>query len=767
LKELHWLRIIIDEGHEFSSATSNAVLVAQKFVTADRRWVVSGTPARDRLFGIEVDLAADVDDGIEEQHGDYSRSEPSTPQSTSLSVSSSSIRYAALEQRKAFKKEEEASGAAKSIGVLAANFLQVRPWAHNETNLRKADWDDYIYRHKSYRGRTYSSFSRCLRQTLGSLVVKTQPDDVERDIVLPPLTHKVIRLEPSFYDKLTANLFNLVLTGNAVTSERTDVDYLFHKSSAKPRFQLITNLRHSNFFWTGFSVDDVLSVIDHGTGYLEKDDIHCNYEDRQLLRSCLGFARHILTVPGWCSLSRYHELAVFVDDFPEDAKKPWALTDDVEPMMIGASQLNQAQNLVNCQLFDENPLQGLAATGESVLKALSESTIDEKTKSSSTNSKLLQGVPTSGVKGEPLASRRHTIPSPKKPSIKAAAPSNPSNPPPPHPISPPKLSRKRKRSLDNRDLPKESLLAIPSIVGTVSAKLSYLLDQITSLYESEKILIFYDGNNTAFYIAQCLDLLHIKYLIYAKSLSSQQRSKYIVSFDADNSIRVLLMDIRCGAYGLNVNKASRVFFINPVCSPSAEAQAIKRSHRIGQDKPVHVETLVLKGTIEEAIFERSKNMTRSEHLEATQLSDDRGVAAIIQNARALPVSLEEGVGRAQMASLSKPIQIFGRKGRGDTNIRGIDLGFEDEGGNEAKKRKQAPRKPPKKSKANASSSSDTTGKRIPQPLSTPSIDVAAPSDLTVQAESASERVTTGVFTEGMPSVPTMPTDAFGQGSLFG
>jgi SNF2 family DNA or RNA helicase len=75
LKELHWLRVIIDEGHEFSSATSNAVLVAQKFVTADRRWVVSGTPARDRLFGVEVDLAADVDDGnnlqlLEDQYGD-------------------------------------------------------------------------------------------------------------------------------------------------------------------------------------------------------------------------------------------------------------------------------------------------------------------------------------------------------------------------------------------------------------------------------------------------------------------------------------------------------------------------------------------------------------------------------------------------------------------------------------------------------------------------------------------------------------------------
>jgi hypothetical protein len=42
LKKLHWLRIIIDEGHTFSSSSSNAVLVAKQ-IHAERRWVVSGS----------------------------------------------------------------------------------------------------------------------------------------------------------------------------------------------------------------------------------------------------------------------------------------------------------------------------------------------------------------------------------------------------------------------------------------------------------------------------------------------------------------------------------------------------------------------------------------------------------------------------------------------------------------------------------------------------------------------------------------------------
>jgi hypothetical protein len=42
LRKLHWLRIIIDEGHSFSSSVSKAVLVAKQ-IQVERRWVVSGS----------------------------------------------------------------------------------------------------------------------------------------------------------------------------------------------------------------------------------------------------------------------------------------------------------------------------------------------------------------------------------------------------------------------------------------------------------------------------------------------------------------------------------------------------------------------------------------------------------------------------------------------------------------------------------------------------------------------------------------------------
>lgn len=134
------------------------------------------------------------------------------------------------------------------------------------------------------------------------------------------------------------------------------------------------------------------------------------------------------------------------------------------------------------------------------------------------------------------------------------------------------------------------------------------------------------------------------------------------------------MDVRQASHGLNVSSASRVFFVNPVFSPATEAQAIKRAHRIGQTKPVYVETLVLKGTIEEAMLERSRTMTRMEHAKASKsLTDDYGMARIIMEARCLKISEKELDPRNQMARLNVPQQIFGR-----SRVKAEETGLEKE-----------------------------------------------------------------------------------------
>ena len=209
-------------------------------------------------------------------------------------------------------------------------------------------------------------------------------------------------------------------------------------------------------------------------------------------------------------------------------------------------------------------------------------------------------------------------------------------------------------------LPEHSPFLQSRIVGTTSAKLSYLISQILKYYEEEKILVFYDGENVAYYIAQMLELLHIKHEIYAKSLAAHLKAEYVVRFDQEPQDRVLLMDVRNAAFGLNIPSASRIFFVNPVCRPNIEAQAIKRAHRIGQTRKVFVETLVLKGTIEEKMLERSRRMTVDEHRDAKVLEDDAGIRQIIEAARIMPICDGEDRGFGQMAPLGAPERLWCR-----------------------------------------------------------------------------------------------------------
>jgi SNF2 family DNA or RNA helicase len=66
---------------------------------------------------------------------------------------------------------------------------------------------------------------------------------------------------------------------------------------------------------------------------------------------------------------------------------------------------------------------------------------------------------------------------------------------------------------------------------------------------------------------------------------------------------VFLISLKAGGFGLTLTEADYVFVLDPWWNPAAEAQAVDRAHRIGQDKTVIVYRLVAVGTIEEKVME--------------------------------------------------------------------------------------------------------------------------------------------------------------------
>lgn len=688
LKEIHFLRIIMDEGHEFSSSgRQGAAYWALQTLHVDRRWVVSGTPANG-LLGVEVGTASYETSDSGSTHGVTNGDVLESRRNES----------ALLQERKDLEK----------LGLIVAGFLQVKPWA-NSKDEDPAEWQKYILPYKDGRRKV-----RSLKTLLESLVVRHRFEDIEADIQLPPLNNRVVYLQPSWHDKLSINLFILSLTVNAITSERVDEDYMFHPRNRHQLHALITNLRQSGFYWTSFSPEDVAKTLKVSRAYYEEHGCLVadgQEQDKMLIETAFGVGNVILESPSWRSFAGLHEMGMFVEDFPEEAKNAWSLLPSQENdlVLIGATQLAKAQKWVDSHLYLPDPSHKLADVGTSTMLKLWQDALrkaegvvpegplpteDTPSKSPPHKKTLTTKPGVLRLTEKQTLSRAKAGPSPtkSKKALLQPLPDSANSGEPTRLKSALKSALKASDATESVDLiPPDSPLAKTMLTGTASAKLSYLLDRVSILHHDEKILIFYEGDHIAWYIAQALDLLDIRYLIYTRTLSLARQNAYITTFNTTETFRVLLMNVYQAAHGLHIASASRVFFVNPVWQPNVEAQAIKRAHRIGQTRPVFVETLVLQGTLEDQMLMRRKGMTAQEHQKAEKsLLDDDTMSTIIKNARFIPLEEEQrrDVGR-QVARLQVPQPLFGRVGwgLGDVDDPDQDLIFPTESPKRKGKRK--------------------------------------------------------------------------------
>ncbi|HLK57677.1 MAG TPA: C-terminal helicase domain-containing protein, partial [Chthonomonadaceae bacterium] len=90
-------------------------------------------------------------------------------------------------------------------------------------------------------------------------------------------------------------------------------------------------------------------------------------------------------------------------------------------------------------------------------------------------------------------------------------------------------------------------------------------------------------------------------LQYTGSLSSPQKADVVKRFMEDPRHKALLLSLRAGGVGLNLQAASYVFHLDRWWNPAIEEQADSRAHRMGQPYPVTVYRYTCAGTIEERI----------------------------------------------------------------------------------------------------------------------------------------------------------------------
>lgn len=135
-----------------------------------------------------------------------------------------------------------------------------------------------------------------------------------------------------------------------------------------------------------------------------------------------------------------------------------------------------------------------------------------------------------------------------------------------------------------------------------SGKFESIISSINNVVDSgHKVLIFSQFVQHLTLLRQYLDGKNLPYLYIAGNVSSAERKQLVDRFQNKNEAMVFLISLKAGGTGLNLTAADYVFLLDPWWNPAVERQAMDRSHRIGQDKPVFVYKFITKDTIEEKI----------------------------------------------------------------------------------------------------------------------------------------------------------------------
>jgi SNF2 family DNA or RNA helicase len=134
-----------------------------------------------------------------------------------------------------------------------------------------------------------------------------------------------------------------------------------------------------------------------------------------------------------------------------------------------------------------------------------------------------------------------------------------------------------------------------------SVKIQTLLEVIENDLGSHNALIFSQFTTMLDLIRKELDKKGIKYAY----LDGQTRDRKgaVEDFQNNDDVQIFLISLKAGNTGLNLVKADYVYIVDPWWNPAVEAQAIDRTHRIGQDKHIFAYKMVCKDTIEEKILE--------------------------------------------------------------------------------------------------------------------------------------------------------------------
>ncbi|KMP07409.1 ISWI chromatin-remodeling complex ATPase ISW2 [Coccidioides immitis RMSCC 2394] len=123
---------------------------------------------------------------------------------------------------------------------------------------------------------------------------------------------------------------------------------------------------------------------------------------------------------------------------------------------------------------------------------------------------------------------------------------------------------------------------------------------------SEKIVLVSNYTSTLNLLAALLSSLSLPYLRLDGSTPASKRQFLVDDFNrsSSKSCFAFLLSAKAGGIGLNLTGASRLVLFDVDWNPATDIQAMARIHRDGQKRHCHIYRMLLRGGLEEKIWQR-------------------------------------------------------------------------------------------------------------------------------------------------------------------
>lgn len=159
----------------------------------------------------------------------------------------------------------------------------------------------------------------------------------------------------------------------------------------------------------------------------------------------------------------------------------------------------------------------------------------------------------------------------------------------------------RMRQLASGLLVAESETGDRKTIRLANPKLDGMVEWISQLPESEKVVVFNEFIKSGDWITEALTSVGIKWArLYSKV---RDKPGEVRRFNQDPDCRVFVVNTQSGAKVLNLQVARYIAFYESPVSPIDRQQAEKRCHREGQKRKVFFYDFYVKNSVEEKILE--------------------------------------------------------------------------------------------------------------------------------------------------------------------